>query len=120
MGIWTLFINFSHLFYFQSISDEDSELTFNPGEFFEEVRAFYSPAAKEGDRMFMKPITSCKFDVWDVNNQVLFHQNSPLGKHTVCRVKLFYVFLISFIARLETLLVLSARYWGWITEPTIL
>ena len=36
-----------------------------------------------GDRLFVKAKSSAKFDVWDQENQVLFHRGSPLGKNKV-------------------------------------
>ena len=36
-----------------------------------------------GDRLFVKAKSSAKLDVWDQENQVLFHRGSPLGKNKV-------------------------------------
>ena len=65
---------------FQRISEEDH---FNPGKFFEDVRGFYSTETTDAHRMFMKPISNSKFDVWDPENVVLFYKEAPVGKNKV-------------------------------------
>ena len=61
-------------------------MIFNPGQFFEEVAEFYDPTAGEEGRLFMKAKLGKNFDVWDPKNKILFHRNSPLGKHTIADV----------------------------------
>ena len=65
---------------FQRISEEEH---FNPGKFFEDVRGFYSTETTDAHRMFMKPISNSKFDVWDPENVVLFYKEAPVGKNKV-------------------------------------